>query len=169
MLPFPVDIPAHHTQAVYVTEARTWQIADADPTPIRRGNGIDLNNETQGTRPLAPTAPIRVTIIQGDNKPGWIVGHKPLQVVYFAFDSTAINKADERALSTLPGGCYHIVAYADPRGTHDYNEKLSSRRAVVVANMISRKGQRPDAYGLGEVSSKPFSKDRRAEVYQCAK
>lgn len=169
MLPFPVDIPAYYTQAVHVTETRTWQIADADTTPIRRSSGIDSSEETQGTHPLAPTDSIKVTIIQSDHKPRWMIGHKPLQVVYFAFDSAAISKADERALSKLPGGCYHIVAYADPRGKPEYNEKLSSRRAAAVANVIERKGQRPDAYGLGEISGKPFSKDRRAEVYQCGK
>ncbi len=169
MLPFPVDIPYHETQAVYVQDARTWQLAASEPTPIKSVAGNDRGKALHDFHLVAPPANLTATVLDGKNKPAWMVGKKPLRVIYFAYDSAVIDITGKSELTALPTGCYHAVGFADPRGAADYNLKLSLRRAEAVADFIARNWSKPDAFGMGELKAKPYEQDRRVEVYSCEK
>jgi outer membrane protein OmpA-like peptidoglycan-associated protein len=106
--------------------------------------------------------------------------------VFFDFDrhnltSTAKRQLDRVAkeLKDSPGVSVNIGAHADSRGTHEYNQALSDRRAQAVVNYLVSRGiirSRIEATGFGEVflvnecsdgvdcPEVKHSKNRRAEI-----
>ena len=103
------------------------------------------------------------------------------EVVYFAFDSSAIeSKYDEnlqkagKFLAAHPGSQVRLEGNADDRGTREYNMALGERRARAVAVYLQSQGASMDqmdviSYGeerpavLGQTES-ARSKNRRVNV-----
>jgi outer membrane protein OmpA-like peptidoglycan-associated protein len=106
--------------------------------------------------------------------------------VYFEYDrydlsTSARSQLDRmaRQLKATPKSSVNIGAHADSRGSNEYNQILSDKRAQAVANYLVSKGIRPSriqARGFGEVflinecsdgvecPEVKHSKNRRAEV-----
>jgi peptidoglycan-associated lipoprotein len=134
--------------------------------------------------PVAAAAPagetvIRVSpdIIKDCNIDDSKMGEDPL----FAFDSSALSRADQHLLKEvaacavdgpLTGHSLKLVGRADPRGTEAYNLHLGDRRANSVARYLERNGVSPvrvdetsrgalDATGHDEAG---WKQDRRVDV-----
>lgn len=102
--------------------------------------------------------------------------------VYFDFDNYRIRREASRVLDELavkliqdPDVQVEIFAYADDRGTNEYNLRLSQKRGQAVVDYLSQKGV--DQTGLAiiakgkqvavetEVSELQRQYDRRVELY----
>jgi outer membrane protein OmpA-like peptidoglycan-associated protein len=102
--------------------------------------------------------------------------------VYFAYNSAAISPEAEAELMKLgrvltnpelQGSVYFIGGHTDAKGSDDYNQKLSERRAAAVKQFLIEKFNLPDdslvAAGYGEEKLKnksdPFaSENRRVQI-----
>ncbi|MHB8402588.1 MAG: OmpA family protein, partial [Bacteroidia bacterium] len=69
-----------------------------------------------------------------------------LEPIYFAFNKSGLNKAAKQAvdrniktLNEHPNVAIEIAAYCDARGSADYNQVLSERRAKAVINYLKQK------------------------------
>ena len=70
-------------------------------------------------------------------------------VVQFAQNSSALS---DDAKNVLDGvyGTVNITASASPEGTKEYNQKLSERRAAVIADYLTKRGIKVNSYrGVG--------------------
>jgi peptidoglycan-associated lipoprotein len=96
--------------------------------------------------------------------------------VLFAFDSSQLKADADSELKPIadwakcnPKGAVIIEGHADPRGTVDYNQKLSARRAAQVRERLVALGV-PSArivmsvYGKQGPRRATFAEDRRATV-----
>lgn len=95
---------------------------------------------------------------------------KVFATVLFPTNSSHVAAKYYPALSHLPkAGCYTAVGHADPRGTAQYNLRLSYARAEAVAHRMSLDGLSVQWKGVGErdASSSPASwpHDRRVVIY----
>ncbi len=83
--------------------------------------------------------------------------------IYFDFNSTKIEKNSASAINILrtymknnPGVSVNLIGYADEKGTEQYNQKLSQKRAEVVADLLQKAGidkSRLHTEGRGEDTS----------------
>jgi len=83
--------------------------------------------------------------------------------IYFDFNSTKIDKNSADAVNMLrtylknnPGVTVNLIGYADEKGSEQYNQKLSQKRADVVANLLTESGidkARLHTEGRGEDTS----------------
>ena len=85
-------------------------------------------------------------------------------VIYFAFDSSALNSAAQAALDRVAANLVNrnfVVAiangHADSTGTEEYNMGLSERRANAVATYLSSKGVES-----GQVRQRAYGETRPA-------
>jgi len=76
--------------------------------------------------------------------------------IYFETDSAELTPEHERTLDSL-ASCLQgttqkedltITGTADPRGTSEYNEALSQRRAQTVADYLGEKGVSEDSFHI---------------------
>jgi outer membrane protein OmpA-like peptidoglycan-associated protein len=101
--------------------------------------------------------------------------------VHFGLNSTKLNSQGKRALNEIADQVsgntemkVRVVAYTDPTGNADKNQRLSEKRANVVEKYLERKGVDPDQVsteGRGEAPAaddKPSSSERVAVVSTCA-
>lgn len=115
---------------------------------------------------LAP-GPVRKFVPPGPTvapapKPVEIV---PLEIVledsHFDFDSAALRpegmaalRENVQRLKDNPDDVVSVAGYTSKRGTEDYNQKLSERRAIAVSNYLIEEGVSPDritTIGYGEM------------------
>ena len=83
--------------------------------------------------------------------------------IYFDFNSTKIEKSSVNGINVLrtylknnPGVSVTLTGYADEKGTEEYNQKLSQKRAEVVADLLRKSGidkSRLHTEGRGEDTS----------------
>ncbi|MBK5277435.1 MAG: OmpA family protein [Bacteroidia bacterium] len=107
-------------------------------------------------------------------------------LIQFEFDKWEIKSENNSALENLakivrrnPKSHIHIGAYADARGTHEYNQALSDKRANRIVKFFETQGievKRMTAIGFGEelhlnhcsngveCSKEEHAKNRRAEL-----
>jgi outer membrane protein OmpA-like peptidoglycan-associated protein len=96
--------------------------------------------------------------------------------VLFATDNARLDRAALAVLDAIePGGVLEVSVdgYADPRGTTDYNQALSERRASVIAEALARRGvtaQRVRGMGAARrpgsaADADALRRDRRVEVH----
>jgi outer membrane protein OmpA-like peptidoglycan-associated protein len=108
--------------------------------------------------------------------------------LYFEFDEDEINPRARRQLEIVaqvlradPGKKLTLSGHADAKGTPDYNDRLSARRAVAVRDFLveagvaagqielvamgSREPRRPDVTETGEDNPRGRRVNRRTEIY----
>jgi outer membrane protein OmpA-like peptidoglycan-associated protein len=106
--------------------------------------------------PPAPPPPTTFTVYFDDNSSRLDPGGR--EILRFAAS----------AYKPGPAGPVQITGYADPAGSAGYNQRLSLRRANVVAAELARDGVPRKAImvsGAGETSSGPTpGQDRRVEI-----
>jgi OmpA-OmpF porin, OOP family len=106
--------------------------------------------------PAPPPPPTTFTVYFDDNSSRLDPGAR--EVIRFA-----ANSALSVSLTTV-----QVTGYADPAGSAGYNQRLSLRRAKVVAGQLLREGVPRGALvvsGQGETSDAPTpGQDRRVEV-----
>jgi len=74
-------------------------------------------------------------------------------VVFFAKNSAELTDEAKQTLNTIQG-TVNVTATASPEGTKAYNQKLSEKRAQVVADFLKNKGVTvKTAEGLGAINS----------------
>lgn len=82
-------------------------------------------------------------------------------------DNAELNRVAEQAKKS--GAEVEIMAYTDPSGSTEYNQKLSERRAQAVADYLAAHGVDPahiHAHGCGPTTDfTTAAQDRRAEVH----
>ena len=70
-------------------------------------------------------------------------------VVQFAQNSSQLSEEAKNVLDNVKG-TVDIVAYASPEGTKEYNQRLSERRAAVIADYLTKRNIKVKSYrGLG--------------------
>ena len=108
--------------------------------------------------------------------------------LYFEFDEDEINPRASRQLEIVaqvlradPGKKLTLSGHTDAKGTQDYNDRLSARRAVAVRDFLaeagvaaeqielvamgSREPRRPDVTETGEDNPRGRRVNRRTEIY----
>ena len=60
-------------------------------------------------------------------------------VIQFAKNSSVLSNAAKEILDGISGSV-NITASASPEGTKEYNQKLSEKRAAVIADYLTKKG-----------------------------
>jgi outer membrane protein OmpA-like peptidoglycan-associated protein len=101
----------------------------------------------------------------------------PVDVVYFGFDSTHVDRVSKLQLRTAarwiarhPGYRLVVEGHADRSGGEVYNAGLSDRRAKVVRERILAAGAPHErvlavVFGENKPTGGPASNDRRVVVY----
>jgi len=94
------------------------------------------------------------------------------KVIYFAFDSTAVEPQYEAVLAAHgaylaanAGVSVIVEGHADERGTREYNVALSEKRAKMVQNLLSLQGaaaNQTEAVALGEEKAVAMGHDESA-------
>jgi len=97
------------------------------------------------------------------------VSHKEEVTVYFATNSSELTRGASEALKVVPKGVYAVIGHADSRGSKEYNQWLSNRRAQAVAQELKSLGHvvaLVRANGEKEASNNPeqYASDRRVHV-----
>lgn len=70
-------------------------------------------------------------------------------VVQFAQNSSQLSEEAKNVLDNVKG-TVDIVAYASPEGTKEYNQRLSERRAAIIADYLTKRDIKVKSYrGLG--------------------
>lgn len=104
-------------------------------------------------------------------KPEISVAFKPLETVYFRLGSYVLSAGEKAKLDELAKGIksqgVKVEGYTCRIGSHDFNKKLSMRRAKVVASYLKAHGiivEDIAAYGETRPSGEGLKKDRRAVI-----
>jgi outer membrane protein OmpA-like peptidoglycan-associated protein len=114
------------TRGVGVPESLTKAVEIEDLRRIRKTRGWNLHDRTRLAKATQDLAQIDL-------------------VVYFAFDSSEIQKESEPVLDMLgqalahdeyKGRSFVLAGHTDAKGTADYNQRLSERRAEAVKRYI---------------------------------
>ena len=89
----------------------------------------------------------------------------------FDFDKSELKESHKQILDRLNfkyAKSIFLVGYADEKGTNEYNQKLSEKRAKVVYDYLREKGITQDIYYLGRGKQNLISsiqeKNRRVEI-----
>ena len=89
----------------------------------------------------------------------------------FDFDKSELKKSHKQILDRLNfkyAKSIFLVGYADEKGTNEYNQKLSEKRAKAVYDYLREKGINQDIYYLGRGKQNLISsiqeKNRRVEI-----
>jgi len=93
------------------------------------------------TRPVAAVAPIAQAVIVPPPLP--VKPPEVSETVHFAFNKAVLSPEARRALDALPISgvrSVKVTAYTDSVGTDAYNDRLSERRAKVVADYLTTHG-----------------------------
>jgi peptidoglycan-associated lipoprotein len=124
--------------------------------PLGGGNPLPGGNPSGGgtgtTIVEIPQDPINQAL--GNNFSGNDIEDRAMflaQTVHFDFDSTAVRPDDLQKVQIVaqhliqnPKHSLMIEGHCDERGTEDYNISLGERRALAVADELSRLGISPD-------------------------
>ncbi|MCC7535135.1 MAG: OmpA family protein [Deltaproteobacteria bacterium] len=133
-------------------------------------------SEVGGTRPLAESRRGDVRLEARPNGGGPGQGRCEPDSVYFAFDSSDLDRAAREVLSTNAAMLssspvrLRIVGMADPRGGTEYNLALGERRARSVARYLASQGVTgADVHSVGSELARgtdetSWAADRRAEI-----
>ena len=89
----------------------------------------------------------------------------------FDFDKSELKESHKQILDRLYfkyAKSIFLVGYADEKGTNEYNQKLSEKRAKAVYDYLREKGINQDIYYLGRGKQNLISsiqeKNRRVEI-----
>jgi outer membrane protein OmpA-like peptidoglycan-associated protein len=109
---------------------------------VRRLDGLAFQYEQLSANPVPRREGLRSFLRQVEPTPTAAVS------VQFVFDSDQMTEAglaqaenlfkllkEERAMPSI-----HLVGHTDPKGSHEYNDDLSRRRANAVKDFLMRKG-----------------------------
>ncbi|SDU19111.1 Outer membrane protein OmpA [Pseudomonas pohangensis] len=151
--------------------AYCWVHGDED------GDGVTNKNDKcpgtpKGTEVDADGCPVPVVVVEE------VVVVEPDVVLvvnnlHFAFDSDVVSETDKAELDRLaaalkseaPDATLALAGFTDSVGTDAYNQKLSERRAVAVANYLVAQGvpQASIVGVIGEGESNPVADNATAE------
>ena len=151
--------------------AYCWVHGDED------GDGVTNKNDKcpgtpKGTEVDADGCPVPVVVVEE------VVIEEPAVVIVidsllFAFDSDVLSEQDKGTLSELatklkaqaPDATIALAGFTDSVGTDAYNQKLSERRAVAVANYLVAAGvpQASIVAVVGEGETNPVADNATAE------
>ena len=133
----------------FVANAKTTP--DAFVMPLKRGTSYKMNGNKDGFWPSIDNLSVsededRDTIDQTFYIDPIIRVHISIPNVYFAFDKSNVidfykHKIDSvvDVLNAHPGYSLEIQGYTDSKGSDEYNEKLSQRRADEVKQFLIKK------------------------------
>ena len=109
---------------------------------------IDRLNEELAKKPTevvvekAVAAPVTTNAVAAIQVPS-------TYVIQFAKNSSVLSNAAKEILDGISGSV-NITASASPEGTKEYNQKLSEKRAAVIADYLTKKGVKVNSYeGVG--------------------
>lgn len=143
-----------------------------------------------GWNPAARATTVRDTasvepahVETADTESGMTYINNGVSMVNFQFDSARVPVGDQGRLAKLASslkqhedlfGAIEVVGYADPIGTEEYNDRLSTNRADEVAKVLENAGLSPrlvKTEGRGErdliatsEDDPNFAKNRRVEI-----
>jgi outer membrane protein OmpA-like peptidoglycan-associated protein len=143
-------------------ERGLWVSSDAHPEPwLAYGDGRLVCSPTSAEQAKAAVVAAREELVKarilGENRreataprPIPLTPFAAPSVVYFRFDSAAVDSATTRALDRVsdflvarPELLVEITGHTDPLGTDPYNDALAMRRADAVAGYLMGKGVAP--------------------------
>lgn len=120
--------------------------------------------------------------VHPEKKPDVQVRLRPSKV-HFDFDSAEVKEADQNRLGDLSRvikkrqqdiELIRVEGHADERGSHEYNQNLSERRAMSVKNQLVKNGimeKKIEAKGYGETRPRDtrsneaaWAKNRRTDI-----
>ena len=166
----------------------SWSTSNASSASINQGLG---SVDTNGSRKVCPTDTTQYTISASgdggtrDASTTVSVTRKVIDKmtihVNFDFDKSVVRKADDADLQKAidfikkyPRSNISLVGYTDSVGTHEYNLKLSMRRAAAVKDYLASHGidgSRIETSGRGKAdpiadnkTAKGRFENRRVEV-----
>lgn len=88
------------------------------------------------------------------------------QTVHFAFDRTTLSRDAQQTLEALPTDNVMgvtVTAYTDGKGSEAYNDRLSARRAKVVAEFLTKRGFAPETIATKAMGKRDPVGDNKTE------